>query len=131
MGSINACQTIVITPFGHVQVSNGDGTRIRDFVHVFGIESTREGVQITRTTRWYLFEVAQGELRLRTTQVLEKLQDVRSPSLVQRPELLDGVGLQEARDGTVEWALPAWHLEGSLPSSRANGPNRFGRLPDK
>jgi hypothetical protein len=41
MGAINACQTVIITPFGHVQVSNRTGTSNRDFVYVFGIESTR------------------------------------------------------------------------------------------
>ncbi len=115
-GGFNGCQTIVITPFGHVQLSNPDGS-VRDFVYLFGIEGSREGVQIVRTLRWYLFEVVPDQLRVRTIESVEKLKDVRSPALVPRPELLDGVTLREGRDGTVEWALPAWHLEGPLRAS--------------
>jgi hypothetical protein len=110
----NGCQTIFITPFGHVQLSNRDGTSVRDFVYLFGIEGSREGVQIVRTLRWYLLEVVADQLRVRATESVERLKDVRSPAVVQRPELLDGVTLRERPDGTVEWALPAWHLEGSL-----------------
>ncbi len=114
----NGCQTVVITPFGHAQVSNRDNTSARDFVYLFGIEGSREGVQIARTLRWYLFEVMADQLRLRAAESVERLKDVSSPAVAQRVELLDSVTLREGRDGTVEWELPAWHLKGSLSASR-------------
>jgi hypothetical protein len=110
----NGCQTIVITPFGHLQVRDPAGRSARDFVHLFVIEGTREGAQIVRTLRWYLWEVIPDQLRIRTAQSVERLQDVRTPALVPRPELLDDVALRAGPDGTLEWALPAWHLAGSL-----------------
>jgi hypothetical protein len=58
--------------------------------------------------------VTPDQLRIRTAQSVEKLQNVRTPTLVPRPELLDDVALRAGPDGTLEWALPAWHLAGSL-----------------
>jgi hypothetical protein len=48
LAGIDGCQTVVITPFGHAQLSKPDGS-VRDFAYLFGIEGSREGVQVVRT----------------------------------------------------------------------------------
>jgi hypothetical protein len=111
---MSGCNTLLVTPFAHVELRSSAGTRVRDFVYVFGYEGTYEGQNIIRTLHWYLFEVTTNELRLRANQTVERLPDARSPALIQRPELLENVILRDAANNTVEWSLPTWHLEGAL-----------------
>jgi len=113
---VSGCTTLFVTPFAHQEVNDSSSTKAKNLFYVFGYEGAYEGSNIVRTLHWYLFELVNNELQLRTNQSVDRLQDVRSPAVTQHPELLSNVNLR-AGNNTVEWSLSAWHLKGSVPFS--------------